>query len=56
MIEATIGESFSWIVDKDGQLRETLGVNEDGVLIVSGPLNEEQKARWRSITNPPETK
>lgn len=49
-ITATIGESFTWTVDKDGDAIEMLGVSEDGFPIYSGKLNEEQKARWKRIT------
>jgi hypothetical protein len=49
--DVTIGESFSWTLDSSGEVIEFLGVNEGGFPIYSGPLTDEQKARWRRITN-----
>lgn len=49
--EITIGESFSWIVVGDGEVREITGVLPEGLPIITGPLNEEQKARWARICN-----
>lgn len=48
--EVTIGESFSWALDQDGDAIELLGVSEAGLPIYSGKLNDEQKARWKRIT------
>lgn len=50
VIHATIGESFTWTTDKDGDAIEMLGVGDDGLPMYSGKLNEEQKARWKRIT------
>jgi hypothetical protein len=50
VIDVVIGESFSWFRDSDGNIREMLGVDEDGLPVVSGPLNDEQKVRWKRIT------
>lgn len=49
-ITATIGESFSWTTDADGDVIELLGVSDDGLPMYSGKLNEEQKERWKRIT------